>query len=171
MVFVVTTSFKGQGQSHPSDAAGSLRHSQQRRTLLNVMDRGHQGAVVCMQSRHCPTAGPMHHVLLLLQVFVSARTRPHYLLDTGPIDSHTDLGINAPPENRVTYQKINICSPIDSTEFARVVNANETDEAYYWPPDTTLQQFFYGPITNANFSYTFEYSQSTPLDNFPYDIQ
>jgi hypothetical protein len=103
-------------------------------------------------------------------ICISENSAP-YLLDTGPIDSHTDLGINAPPENRVTYQKINICSPIDSTEFARVVNANETDEAYYWPPDTTLQQFFYGPITNANFSYTFEYSQSTPLDNFPYDIQ
>jgi len=94
-----------------------------------------------------------------------------YQLDTGAIDSHTDLGINAPPQNRVTYQKINICSPIHSTPFVNIVNANETNEAYYWPPDTRLQQFYYGPILNTNFSYTFEYSEWTPLDNFPYDIQ
>ena len=94
-----------------------------------------------------------------------------YRLDTGPIDSHTDLGINAPPQDRVTYQKINTCSPIHSTQFTQIVNANETDEAYYWPPETRLQQFYYGPILATNFSYTFEYSEWTPLDNSPYDIQ
>jgi hypothetical protein len=103
-------------------------------------------------------------------ICINANSTP-YQLDTGPIDSHTELGINAPPENRVTYQKINTCSPIHSTKFARIVNANETDEAYYWPPDTRLQQFYYGPILGTNFSYTFEYSEWTPLDNFPYDIQ
>jgi hypothetical protein len=103
-------------------------------------------------------------------ICISVNSTP-YQLDTGPIDSHTDLGINAPLENRVTYQKINTCSPIHSTKFAQIVNANETNEAYYWPPDTRLQQFYYGPILNTNFSYTFEYSEWTPLDNFPYDIQ
>jgi hypothetical protein len=96
-----------------------------------------------------------------------------YVLDTGPIDSHVELGTNAPPGNRVTYQKINTCSPIHSTQFGRIINASDTDEALIWPPETRLQQFFYGPVqgTNNTEKYTFEYSEWTPLDNFPYDIQ
>jgi hypothetical protein len=94
-----------------------------------------------------------------------------FQLDTGPIDSHTDLGINAPVANRVTYQKINTCSPIHSTKFARIINANETNEAYYWPPETRLQQYYYGPVRGVNATYTFEYSEWTPLDGLPYDIQ
>lgn len=61
-----------------------------------------------------------------------------FVLDTGPVDSHVDLGINTPPGNRVTYQKINTCSPVHSTPFARIINTSNTDEALYWPPETTL---------------------------------
>jgi hypothetical protein len=110
----------------------------------------------------CPFPSP--------DICISTNSTP-YRLDTGPLDSHSDLGINAPPKDRVTYQKINVCSPIHSTRFAMVVNANETDEAYYWPPDTQLQQFYFGPIYETNFSYTFEYSDWAPLDGFGYDIQ
>jgi hypothetical protein len=103
-------------------------------------------------------------------ICITTNSKP-YRLETALIDSHTDLGINAPPHDRVAYQKINTCSPIHSTRFAQVVNANETAEFYYWPPNTRLQRFFYGPIRGANFTYTFEYSDWAPLDNHPYDIQ
>lgn len=92
-------------------------------------------------------------------------------LDSGLIDSHIGLGINAPPKDRVTYQKVTTCSPIHSTQFAEIVDANTTDEAYFWPPDTQLQQFYYGPIRGVNASYTFEYSTWAPVDGFGYDLK
>lgn len=92
-------------------------------------------------------------------------------LDSALIDSHIDLGINAPPKNRVTYQKVAVCSPIHSTKFAQIVWANTTDEASLWPPDTQLQQFYYGPIRGLNTSYTFEYSDWAPSDGFGYDLE
>jgi hypothetical protein len=103
-------------------------------------------------------------------ICISTNSTP-YQLDSGPINSHTDLGINAPPSNRITYQKLTTCSPVHSSPFAHIVWANETDEAADWPPDTRLQQFYFGPITNANFSYTFEYSEWAPEDGFGYDIE
>jgi hypothetical protein len=101
---------------------------------------------------------------------ISVNSTP-YQLQTNPIDSYKDLGINAIPKDRVTYQKISTCSPMSSTQFGIVVNANETDEIALWPPYTTLQQYYYGPILNTNALYTFEYANTTPSGNFPYDIQ
>lgn len=91
-------------------------------------------------------------------------------LHAGPVDSHSDLGINAPPKNRVTYEKNITCSPIHNTKFTKIVFVNQTDESYLWPPDTKLQQLYYGSVKGANASYTFEYSDWTPSDNFGYDI-
>jgi hypothetical protein len=103
-------------------------------------------------------------------ICISTNSTP-FQLDSGLIDSHIGLGINAPPKNRVTYQKITTCSPIHSTQFARIVWANTTDEADYWPPETQLQQFYFGPIEGTNVSYTFEYSDWAPLDGFGYDLE
>lgn len=91
-----------------------------------------------------------------------------YRMDSGPLNSHIDLGINAPTENRVTYQKVTTCSPLSSANFASIVLANETDDAGVWPPDTVLQRFYYGPVGNV--SYTFQYSQDAPDYSWAYDI-
>ena len=103
-------------------------------------------------------------------ICISSNSTP-IQLDSGLVDSHADLGINAPPKNRVAYQKVTTCSPIHSTRFAQIVSANATDEASFWPPDTQLQQFYFGPIKEVNASYTFEYSDWAPLDGFSYDLK
>ena len=85
---------------------------------------------------------------------ISTNSTP-YQLDSGPINSHIDLGINAHLNNSITYQKITIYSPVHSTPFPQIVLANETDEAVDWPAGTTLQQFYFRPISGDNISYTF----------------
>lgn len=39
-------------------------------------------------------------------------------LDTGYLDSHHDLGLNQPPENRVLFRKTTTCSPLSAQGFA-----------------------------------------------------
>lgn len=109
----------------------------------------------------CPFTSP--------DICISANSTP-YQMDSGPINSHTDLGINAPKKDRITYQKITTCSPIHGTPFAKIVNANETDEADLYPPDTVLQRYFLGPIHGFNETWTFEYNTWAPLDGFGYQI-
>lgn len=93
-----------------------------------------------------------------------------FMLSSGPINSHTDLGINAAPSDRVTYQKNTTCSPLHSAQFGVVVWANETNEADVWPPDTKLQWYFYGPVGDSDVPWTFEYPDFGPDFGFPYDI-
>lgn len=43
--------------------------------------------------------------------------------DTGLLNSHGDLGINAPPENRIQYRRHTVCSPlVFGDQFCRVEN-------------------------------------------------
>lgn len=78
---------------------------------------------------------------------------PAFKMETGIIDSHRDFGFNAPPENRITYKRETICSPLSTGPmFIQGVR----DDA------GTLFRFFYGakvlrtqPSRKTN--YTFEY--------------
>ena len=40
-----------------------------------------------------------------------------YQMDTGQIDSHYILGLNAPKKNRITYRRLTTCAPINATKF------------------------------------------------------
>lgn len=109
----------------------------------------------------CPFASP--------SICISTNSTPHQM-DTGPINSHSDLGINAPPNERITYRKNTTCSPVHGSPFAQVVNSNETDEADLWPADTVLQRYFFGPVNGSNETWTFEYNTWAPLDGIGYQI-
>lgn len=39
------------------------------------------------------------------------------VFDTGPIDTHNDLGINAAPEDRLTYRRVNNCTVLNSEPY------------------------------------------------------
>ena len=96
-----------------------------------------------------------------------------YEIDTGFMDSSETLGINAKPEDRVLFRKSMTCSPISSRGFVDIVNANETDKASLWPPDTRLYRFYYGGIPGDgtfNTSWTFEFSSWKPSDGYGYDL-
>lgn len=97
-----------------------------------------------------------------------------FTMDTEFIDSSISLGINAKLEDRILFRKLTTCSPISSQAFAVIVNANETDEASLWPPDTRLYRYYYGNIPGNgtfNTSYTFEFSQWKPTDGYAYDLK
>ncbi|KAI9783542.1 MAG: hypothetical protein M1839_003712 [Geoglossum umbratile] len=101
-------------------------------------------------------------------ICISANSTP-YQLDSGYIDSSSDLGINAPLKNGVAYRKVTTCSPVHGTPFAWIVNANETNEVNFYPPGARLQRFYFGPVPMVS-NWTFEYSEFAPIDRFGYDL-
>ncbi|RMZ87143.1 hypothetical protein DV736_g5625, partial [Chaetothyriales sp. CBS 134916] len=71
-------------------------------------------------------------------------------LDTGMLDSHSDLGINAPQENRIQYRRHTVCSPlVFGDKFCRV--ENET-----LPGLDTTDEFircYTGPTEQSNYTF------------------
>lgn len=68
-------------------------------------------------------------------------------MDTGHIDSHEDLGINAPVSERVTYRKVTTCAPLHTKGHAEMVNGSTTDGEL---PGDTIWHYFYGPVEGTN---------------------
>jgi hypothetical protein len=69
-----------------------------------------------------------------------------YQIDTGLIDSHHDLGINTPQEERLKYRKVTTCSVLDDKDYMK---SNDTD----WVT------WNYGPRVSED--YTFIYTKQT----------
>lgn len=65
-------------------------------------------------------------------------------MDTGPIDSHLVLGINA-PEDRVTYRRKVTCAPANNTSFGRLEYSTGEDGGLL---GSRYQRSYYGPITS-----------------------
>lgn len=93
--------------------------------------------------------------------------------DTGPIDSHLQLGINAPREDRVSYQRIMECAPLKTSGFVRSANAsdlgltgsgyNDTHQFLVYSYGSTDS---YGPIASGAseaIPATFYYDQQSSL--------
>jgi hypothetical protein len=96
---------------------------------------------------------------------VEYNTGAHFM-DTGLLDSHVDLGINALADDRVKFRKVTTCSPITL--------ANRTALA---PPPYPGQNFNYtgylfGPVGNSsNGDFTLTYNQYTIQDDVGYQIK
>lgn len=65
-------------------------------------------------------------------------------LDSGLLDSHIHLGVNAPVENRVNIRKILTCSPIDVSDFTEAL-----------PEVDGLTSFDLHKLVNQNLTLTF----------------
>jgi len=61
------------------------------------------------------------------------------VLDTGYIDSHLHLGINAPPGERLLIRNVHTCAPLRTDGFSR--NFSTTSENY--------TEYFYGPASGG----------------------
>ncbi|KAE9367250.1 hypothetical protein N431DRAFT_350195 [Stipitochalara longipes BDJ] len=92
-------------------------------------------------------------------------------LDSGVIDSHSDLGINAPYENRVHYRKVTTCAPIHTEPFTSLRNSSfiGDDSSFLLKPalnDTTwgmmgpFQDFMYGASDGGNSTYSYNIQDS-----------
>lgn len=85
-------------------------------------------------------------------------------IDTGLIDSDRDLGINAPPENRIQYRKVTTCAPVNSLKWLSGVNSSTWDTNFVRGPNDALPDeksmyFYFGPRVNetkvlGNFTYS-----------------
>jgi hypothetical protein len=88
-----------------------------------------------------------------------------YQIDTGPMDSHIILGLNAEASDRVTLRKVGTCAPIHTKPFAQIVNrtydtAGDQDEYI---------DYNMGPILDSA-TYTYSYNTHTVLTNVGYNL-
>jgi hypothetical protein len=84
--------------------------------------------------------------------------------DTGFISSHFDLGINAPPEDRVEYRQVLECAPLKTDPFATfTTNISEIKitSNFHTFKNEEFIKFDYGPNLVMNTSYTFVANNDT----------
>lgn len=90
------------------------------------------------------------------------------VFDTGVIDSHSDLGMNAPHNDRLAYRRITTCAVLNGTGYATGWNGsddNTTDPAYV----------FYGPSPGNDYTYSYSnfaslYTKFSPKITVPYQV-
>ena len=71
-----------------------------------------------------------------------------YSMTSKRINSHHDLGINAPPNARVELEKITTCAPLTYRNFTQVVNATNDPDNLGAPGDTLIKVYM-GEIYNV----------------------
>ncbi|KAI9159170.1 MFS-type efflux transporter MFS1 [Paramyrothecium foliicola] len=77
------------------------------------------------------------------------------LLDTGPLDSHWDLGVNSPPDLRFQYRRTFHCAPLTTTDY----KSNITDAR-----NRTYTRYTYGPWNIENPTFNCNCSYAVPID-------
>lgn len=93
-----------------------------------------------------------------------------YQMDTGPINSHSDLGINAVDENRITYRKATTCAPLHTGPFFLLSNTTRFDQNYDANVIDIIQYFFMDEYPGIQ-SYTYAYNVHTAYDNVGYTLE
>ena len=88
--------------------------------------------------------------------------------DTGLIDSHKHLGINAQAKDRVNYRWKSTCTPLKLDPLVNIVKDGERD-GFRISEDAPLFDFYLGPHENQN--YTFSWKQLTPANRIGYHVQ
>lgn len=84
-------------------------------------------------------------------------------LDTGTLDSHKTLGINARAKDRVEYRLKTQCTVLDLSNF--IMGARHPE----YPNDFEVFRTWLG--TRVNDNYTFEYSTMDYADNRTYELE
>lgn len=77
------------------------------------------------------------------------------------MDSHSDLGINAPPEDRVTLRRITSCAPLVTEGYTESVKAVYTNSTYV--------RYLYGPQgipPNISDEVTMDYPEFSVIDYY-----
>lgn len=71
-----------------------------------------------------------------------------YQMTSERINSHHHLGINAPPNSRVEFEKTTTCAPVTYKNFTKVVNATDDPDSLGMPGDT-IMKFYMGNMVNV----------------------
>lgn len=86
------------------------------------------------------------------------------------IDSHVDLGINAPKSSRIQLEKTTTCAPLRQVGHVEVVQVtNETSSSLLAVPGDQIIQFYYGGLINST-NVTYSYNIHTGMDSVPYTL-
>jgi hypothetical protein len=83
-----------------------------------------------------------------------------FSMDTGLIDSHWDLGINAQPEHRIKYRHLTTCAPLHAKQWTTTANVTGIGLVIYINA---------GPLLGNN--YTFSYVVSSSYAGFGYKLR
>jgi len=83
------------------------------------------------------------------------------------INSHFDLGINAPSAGRIEIEKTTTCAPVRTRSFAKVLTSS--DPGFYGRPDDTIAEYYYGPVVGVT-NYTYAYNDHATFDNNGYTL-
>lgn len=89
------------------------------------------------------------------------------VLDTGYIDTHDHLGINAKPDDRLQYRRVTTCAVLNDTAYVTNWNGDvvSSDLSLKPPPETAYAN--YGPDLYKHTNWTYAYSNfAAYFDNF-----
>ena len=75
-----------------------------------------------------------------------------FSMTTGLIDSHLDLGINAPEEHRIQVEKSTTCAPLRANDYFEFVNA--TNENRLGVIGDVMVLYNFGPTVLGDGSFT-----------------
>lgn len=85
-------------------------------------------------------------------------------MDTGLLDSHFVLGLNAKDSERVTVRKVSTCAPLHVSPYGNL--SNQTLGPYV----DEFIQIYIGPIQGST-NWTYEYNKHSLYINIGYDLQ
>lgn len=86
------------------------------------------------------------------------------ILDSGYINSHNDLGINAPSDDRFLLRSIHHCAPLKTEGFSEIYNATDFAQE---GTTTPVLRMYYGPLQGVPTTvkeYT-NYTYQLPVNN------
>ena len=83
-----------------------------------------------------------------------------YEMDTGLLDTHEHLGINAAPSNRIQYRKVTSCSPIHSRGYVTTFTVTDPNVLAY---GDLFLRYNYGPAPNIS-NFTYQYNTHSDVD-------
>ncbi|OCK78531.1 hypothetical protein K432DRAFT_394700 [Lepidopterella palustris CBS 459.81] len=94
------------------------------------------------------------------------------VIDTGYLNSHFDLGFNAPPSERILFRHRMHCAPLVLDGYIKLVNVTESSNASFGQngPNVNME-YYYGqntaPMSFRNWTYQYPYNQNNAY--FPSD--
>lgn len=89
-----------------------------------------------------------------------------YEMDTGRLDSHQALGIDARKRDRVQYRKVTTCSPIHTKNYVVITNDTNPQHVAY---GDVLINFMFGGISGTT-NYTYQYNMHSHVDQVGYEL-
>lgn len=83
-------------------------------------------------------------------------------LDTGQLDSHATLGLNAAPKDRITYRRVTTCAPLKTDGHTTWQDASQSDNGSELSPD------HFAVPGNSHYELFHYGNQVSPLRNWTY---